>query len=103
MPDRPSFERVQNSIYPEFSRTGNLNVTLTSKLDLGGGFELSSVTGYQQIRARTQNDVDASPVQWMDSWHKEDTSQLSQEARISGSLGPVDVIFGGNYFYAKIQ
>ncbi len=101
MPDRPSFERVQNSIYPEFSRTGNLNVTLTSKLDLGGGFELSSVTGYQQIRARTQNDVDASPVQWMDSWHKEDTSQLSQEARISGSLGPVDVIFGGNYFYAK--
>lgn len=100
-PERPSFERAQSSIYPEFSRTNNLNLTLTAKLDLGGGFELSSISGYQLLRARTQNDIDISPIRFSDSIHTEKSAQMSQEIRVSGAIGPVDLFVGGSYFYAR--
>ena len=100
-PERPSFERAQSSPYPEFTRTKNLNLTLTTKVDVGGGFELSSITSYQRLKARTQNDVDASPILFVDSLHAEQTSQLSEEIRLAGSLGPVELIVGGSYFYSR--
>lgn len=100
-PERPSYERAQSSIYPEFSRTKNLNLTLTAKLDLGGGFELSSIAGYQRLRAQSQNDIDISPVRFSDSIHTEKTDQMSQEVRVSGAVGSLDLVFGGSYFYAQ--
>lgn len=101
MPEVPSFERTQISAYPEFSRTRGLNVTLTGNLDLSDTFKLTTISAYQDLRASTRTDVDASPVSLIDSIHTENTRQMSQEVRFTGSVGPLDVIFGGSYFYAN--
>lgn len=100
-PERPGFERAQSSPYPEFSRTNNLNLTLTAKLDLGNDFELSSISGFQRLRAATQNDIDISPIQFSDTIHTEKSSQMSEEIRVTGPIGPVDLMLGASYFYAR--
>jgi iron complex outermembrane receptor protein len=100
-PEVPSFERAQSSAQDQFTRTNNLNLTLTSKLDLGGGWEMSSISAFQKLHANTQSDIDVSPLPLIFTRHWETTSQLSQELRFAGSVGPVDLIFGGSYFYAK--
>ncbi|MFT3977991.1 MAG: TonB-dependent receptor [Sphingomonas bacterium] len=100
--ETPSFTRIQSSPYGRgFSRTENWNVTLTTDTDLGGGVKLTTITGYQHIKARTNTDIDASPLTLVDNLHTESTTQLSEEARVSASIGKLSLIAGLQYYYAK--
>ncbi len=102
VPEYPSFTRVANSTYGRgFSRTENLNVTLTTNTDLGGGVQLTTIGGYQSIKARTETDIDNSPLTLIDNLHTEKTTQISQEARLSGSIGKLSLIGGLQYYYAQ--
>lgn len=100
--ETPSFTRIQSSPYGRgFSRTENWNVTLTTDTDLGGGVKLTTITGYQHIKARTNTDIDISPLTLVDNLHTESTTQLSEEARVSASIGKLSLIAGLQYYYAQ--
>lgn len=100
--EHPSFTRIQSSPYGRgFSRTENLGITLTTETDLGGGFHLTTIGGYQHIKARTLTDIDASPLYLVDNLHTEDTTQLSQEVRVSAAIGQLSLATGLQYYYAK--
>ncbi|WEK44818.1 MAG: TonB-dependent receptor [Candidatus Sphingomonas colombiensis] len=100
-PETPSFVHVQSSPRPEFSRTENVSVTLTTNTDLGGGVQLTTIGGYSHLKASTENDIDNSPLTLADNLHTETTTQISQEARLSGSIGPLSLFGGVQYYYSK--
>lgn len=101
VPETPGFVRVQSSPYPEFSRTENVAVTLTTNTDLGGGVQLTTIGGYNHLEASTETDIDNSPLNFSDNLHTESTTQISQEARLSGSIGALSLFGGVQYYYAK--
>ena len=99
--ETPAFVRASLPTGPEYSRTKNLNVTLTTETDLGGSFHLTTTSGYQKLNARSALDADVTPVNFLYNPHTEETTQLSQEVRVAGAIGILDLTVGGQYYYVK--
>nr|WP_310523833.1 TonB-dependent receptor [Polymorphobacter sp.] len=73
--------------------TGNIDV------ELGGGFSLSSVTGWRQNKESVRQDFDASSAQFFDTLRDQKYHQFSQELRVVGDVtDSINILVGGYYF-----
>lgn len=78
--------------------TGNIDI------ELGGGFTLTSVTGYRTNEEFVRQDFDASSVNFFDTARGQDYEQFSQELRLVGDLTDgINLLVGGYYFDSNYQ
>jgi iron complex outermembrane receptor protein len=85
----------------EYNKTGKVDydswgTSLVLKYDFGG-FNLTSISGYEKFDGTRPDDADASANQLLEIDYAFGIDQFSQELRLSGETGPVDWILGG-YF-----
>ena len=73
--------------------TGNIDV------ELGGGWGLTSVTGWRQNKESVRQDFDASSAKFFDTLRDQKYHQFSQELRIVGDItDSINLLVGGYYF-----
>jgi iron complex outermembrane receptor protein len=105
-PQEPGTTRfaVDGALGPDGFATTSWNFAGTGNLHLGGGFTLTSITGYSSFKATHTNDFDQSlpggghtyAGVW-NSW-PENFQQVSEEVRLQSPLGGVfDYIVGAYY------
>lgn len=74
-------------------------ITANIDIELGGGFTLSSVTGYRQNDESVRQDFDASSANFFDTLRQQDYEQFSQELRVEGDIADgINLLVGGYYF-----
>lgn len=78
--------------------TGNIDI------ELGGGFTLTSVTGYRTNEESVRQDFDGSSAAFFDTLRQQDYEQFSQEVRIVGDVTDgINLLVGGYYFDSNYQ
>ena len=92
-----SFTGNLNEAQNDFDNQEILNASLNAKVDLGWG-QITSVTGYTDLKYDIVQDVDFLPVNLVQNGEGEDFSQISQELRLSfDRIGPISGILGVYY------
>jgi iron complex outermembrane receptor protein len=89
------------------SRDNRLNsstkrLAFTAEADLGGGFNLTSITGYHRFKFSEFADVDQSNLSVLDRFTDENSRDYSSELRLSYSRRGIDAVVGGYYFNEEI-
>lgn len=80
------------------SLTGNVDI------GLGGGFTLTSVTGYRRSKESVVQDFDASSVNFFDTLRPQTYRQFSQEVRVVGDVtDALNLLVGGYYFKSSYE
>jgi iron complex outermembrane receptor protein len=97
LPDGGQYDVFQNEPTPVISDTdavtGNLDI------DLGGGFNLTSVTGYRRNKEDVTQDFDGTTVPFFLTRRQQTFHQFSEELRVVGDVTPwLNVLVGGYYF-----
>ncbi len=76
-----------NDVYattnPNVNSRNLLNLTLRASYDFGGGYTLTSITGYQDISSRFQRDNDFSPKDFSVTYVPDKFHSWSQELRLA--------------------
>ena len=96
---------TDHGLYTTYSAIGtpvrNDTDAVTGDIDvqLGGGFTLTSVTGYRKNRESVRQDFDASSASFFDTLRRQNYKQFSEELRVVGDLSDsVNLLVGGYYF-----
>ncbi|MBY8821965.1 TonB-dependent receptor [Sphingomonas colocasiae] len=84
---------------PETDRINSHGGSLAGRIDLGGGFTLHSITGYQRVSAYTRFDSDASPLNYVNVIYSDKDWQASQELRLESDPEQRLSWIVGGYFY----
>jgi outer membrane receptor protein involved in Fe transport len=85
----PSFGlRMDNSFYQASARIG---------LELGENIDLTSITAYLRYKRYLPQDLDGTRLQIFDILETAKSTSLYQELRLSGDMGPLTWMVGGNY------
>ena len=87
----------KTSTQQEFSSTDSDNFVLTANY-LMGDFTITSITGYSAYDGVDQQDVDFTPLNFLNQSIEQDFEQVSQELRITSPLGETFDYIAGIYF-----
>ena len=84
---------------PGFIRNDADHVTVNTRVELGAGLVLDSVTGWRGNREQVRQDFDSTSINFFDTLRLQKYRQFSQEARISGNITDrIDFVAGIYYF-----
>ncbi len=87
----------------EYDYTKSYNGTLTADLQLGGGFNLTSITAYSAFDWSKFTDGDFSEVSFSGARFKENFHQFSEELRLLSPTGKFVEYVAGVYFHKNWQ
>lgn len=97
LPDRGLYTTFQNNDTPLRNNTDAISGNID--IELGGGFTLSSVTGYRTNSESVRQDFDASSTTFFHTQRVQDYDQFSQELRIVGDVSDsINLLVGAYYF-----
>jgi iron complex outermembrane recepter protein len=74
--------------------------SVTANVDLGGP-RLTSVTGYRSIYTHAVTTVDGTTARFNKGDYVENSRELTQELRLSQTIGRFDFLLGGYYFHEE--
>ena len=80
----------------------NYGASLQGNFDFGP-FSLTSITAYRALRSFNDQDVDFSSADVVRETRDQAVDTFTQELRLTGELGPVDVLLGAYYFNESID
>ena len=83
---------------PSRNYSDNFWISLNAKVDLGGGFSVKSITGYDESEIDNRVDVDGSPLRIDEIVFLTDTDQFSQELQLAYESNRFNGIVGLFYF-----
>lgn len=96
------FQSNQNFIGSRHIRNDGINLQV--KVDLPHAFTLASITTYDQGKWLETVDTDGTAVdQERDSDNADRERQFVQEVRLTGKIGPAQLLFGGFYSHDKVD
>lgn len=94
-----TFQEVESAV-----RNDTDAVTANIDVELGGGFSLTSVTGYRVNDESVRQDFDGTSINFFDTLRLQQYEQFSQEVRIVGDVTPwLNLLVGGYYFDSNYQ
>ena len=88
------------AVTPGFNKRQNLLISLSMEGDLGGGYTLTSITGYNHLNIdrETDNDYEARQIRF--SFAESNHSEINQELRLTSPNGERFNWFAGVYYYS---
>jgi iron complex outermembrane recepter protein len=92
-----STDAYKQSADQDRSKTDTENVVLTIEHDWGE-YTLTSITGYSAYDASDRQDVDYSPLDYLNRFAEQEFEQFSQEFRITSPIGETFEYIAGVYF-----
>jgi iron complex outermembrane receptor protein len=87
-----------------FSDSASYGASLQADYDLGGGYNLTSISAWRRFTNFDNNDADSSPFNLLDVNNADFRQrQLTQEIRLTSPKGgTVDYVLGGYFFDSKV-
>ena len=89
-----------NVVYNNFPSTNEVqNYGLSGHIEYElGDFTLTSITAYRETKGEYGQDVDFTSLDLLQRFQDQKLETFTQEFRVAGSLGPVDMLLGAFYF-----
>lgn len=86
-----------------YDHTNGNRVVGTINLELGGGYTLTSVTGYSDFDSDRWRDTDLLPGDYLNGRYMQRNKQFQQELRLSSPADGqfLDYVIGASYFHEK--
>lgn len=109
----PVFAPVANSLLGDYSRVAlnfaangrrdTWGISLEADYDMGGGWILTSLTGYRSNDFRLELDTDGTEVDVIRSFIEETQDQFSEELTLRGDIGRLHILAGAYLFSEDID
>lgn len=90
------FQVIESNLLDPRSDVQAFEASLEMNYDIGD-WTLTSLTGFVDIELDAISDQDGSQLTVFHNSSQRETSQISQEFRVAGQLGPVDLVAGAFY------